>query len=255
MKKVGDFEKVFNILLILNLVILVVTLFPVVPLLIMFLISIDNTNRIKGFKYYPKKLKFKINVFVSVLLTNVFLSGLFFFYNKYIFFKQGFYRPEYNFLVIALLIATFLLGLSFSVAKITTKNTLRQNFSKVDKMDGIEFEYFVSELLREEGFKSVSVSKTGADFGADVIASKEGKKYAVQCKRYKDKVGIKAVQEILGGLHYYESDIGMVVTNSFFTSAAKELAEKSNVILWDRNDLKAKLLENWQNLISDILYT
>ena len=32
----------------------------------------------------------------------------------------------------------------------------------------------------------------------------------------------------------------LVVTNSFFTNAARELAQANNVELWDRNDIKNK---------------
>ena len=35
----------------------------------------------------------------------------------------------------------------------------------------------------------------------------------------------------------------VVLTNNFFTSSAKELAKKNNVLLWDRNKLK-ELIDN-----------
>ena len=37
--------------------------------------------------------------------------------------------------------------------------------------------------------------------------------------------------------------IAVVLTNNFFTSSAKELAKKNNVLLWDRNKLK-ELINN-----------
>ena len=37
--------------------------------------------------------------------------------------------------------------------------------------------------------------------------------------------------------------VAVVLTNNFFTSSAKELAKKNNVLLWDRNKLK-ELINN-----------
>jgi restriction system protein len=48
------------------------------------------------------------------------------------------------------------------------------------------------------------------------------------------KVTNSAVQEVLGAIAYYGADKGIVVTNSFFTSSAKELANVNNITLWDR---------------------
>ena len=55
-------------------------------------------------------------------------------------------------------------------------------------------------------------------------------------------VGIKAVQEVASGKSYYDCDDAIVVTNSHFSKAAKELAEKCGVGLIDREYLK-KLYE------------
>lgn len=59
----------------------------------------------------------------------------------------------------------------------------------------------------------------------------------MQCKRYKGKVGISAVQEVLGAKGYYKADKAMVITNSYFTPNAIKLANANDVELWDRNDL------------------
>lgn len=114
-------------------------------------------------------------------------------------------------------------------------------FGKVDKemkyistLGGLEFEYYAKNLLRKIGFKKVSVTKSTGDFGVDVFAVKNNLKFAIQCKRYKGVVGIKAVQEIISGKQYYKCDRAVVMTNSWFSPAAKELATKTGVILWDK---------------------
>lgn len=67
---------------------------------------------------------------------------------------------------------------------------------------------------------------------------KDGVTYAVQCKCYSDKVGNHAVQEATSGAQYYHRMVAVVLTNSTFTPAAIETAQKTNVLLWDREKLK-----------------
>ena len=65
------------------------------------------------------------------------------------------------------------------------------------------------------------------------------------------KVTNSAVQEVVASLAYYTRNKGIVVTNSFFTQSAKELAKVNNVELWDRNDVINFL--NTSNLQSDLI--
>ncbi|WP_088268540.1 restriction endonuclease [Enterococcus wangshanyuanii] len=71
----------------------------------------------------------------------------------------------------------------------------------------------------------------------DVLARSDHRKLDYQCKRYKKKVGNKAVQEAHAGKSYYGLDDVYVVTNSYFTKPAKELAIKTGVHLIDRDGL------------------
>ena len=59
----------------------------------------------------------------------------------------------------------------------------------------------------------------------------------MQCKRYTGVVGISAVQEILGAKHYYQTDSAWVIASSSFTTAARELAKRAGVTLYDWNAL------------------
>ncbi|MEH7272628.1 restriction endonuclease, partial [Neobacillus vireti] len=75
------------------------------------------------------------------------------------------------------------------------------------------------------------------DFGADLLLKKDRKKIVVQAKRYSKDVGIKAVQEVMGARSYYKADEAWVVSNSYFTKAARELARNGNVALVNRDEL------------------
>ena len=107
----------------------------------------------------------------------------------------------------------------------------------MDEMEGHDFEYYCADLLKANGFLEVEVTKGSGDFGADILAEKDGVTYAVQCKCYDKPIGVKAVQEVYAGRDYYDRMVGVVMTNQYFTQPAVELAKKLNIMLWDRGYL------------------
>lgn len=111
----------------------------------------------------------------------------------------------------------------------------------IDSMDGHQFENFCAALLRDNGYVRVYVTKGSGDHGVDVIAYKDGQKYAIQCKRYTNNVGNKAVQEAYSGKGIYNADVAVVMTNRDFTKQAKEDAWKLGVRLWSRKDIMLML--------------
>jgi len=121
------------------------------------------------------------------------------------------------------------------------KNQRGNPILNIDRMTGRQFEVFLKEMFKSLGYRVKKTPDSG-DFGADLYMEKDGKIYVVQAKRYKSKVGIKAVQEIVAAKSYYNAEYAIVVTNNYFTEAAKELAKKNNVILCERPNL-IKLVE------------
>ena len=109
--------------------------------------------------------------------------------------------------------------------------------SSIDGMDGHDFEYFCADLLRKDGFSEVNVTRGSGDQGVDILATKGGIKYAIQCKNYSSAVGNKPVQEVSAGRIFYNCHVGVVLTNSTFTQGAISLANATGVLLWDRNVL------------------
>jgi len=106
-----------------------------------------------------------------------------------------------------------------------------------DDMDGHEFEDFCADLLRNVGFSKVEATSGSGDYGVDIFAEKDGITYAIQCKRLSSKVGNKAVQEVFSGKNFYKRHLGVVLTNQYFTPAAKKTAEHTGIVLWDRDYL------------------
>jgi len=110
----------------------------------------------------------------------------------------------------------------------------------IDAMSGYEFEDFLVKLYRVIGF-DVQLTKRSADQGADLFVEKFGKKTVIQAKNYSDNVGNAAVQQALAAKAFYSCDRAMVVTNSYFTPAARALAEAAGVDLVDRKGLSGYL--------------
>ena len=116
---------------------------------------------------------------------------------------------------------------------------LRMRPLPMDEMEGHDFEYYCADILKAHGFIDVEVTKGSGDFGADILAEKDGVTYAIQCKCYDKPIGVKAVQEVYAGRDFYDRMVGVVMTNQYFTQPAVELAQKLNIMLWDRGYVDA----------------
>lgn len=165
-------------------------------------------------------------------ITALFIFGI------YVYFKTGSLNKAllavFGLLILVLLILTV-------IRLIQIKKLKRSGINKIDQMDGFLFEEYLSLLFKEHGYKTKRTKNTG-DFGADLIISKNNEKIVVQAKRYNNNVGIKAIQEVIGSVKYYNADRAMVITNSYFTKPAIKLAETNNVELVNRDKLINMLL-------------
>lgn len=112
-------------------------------------------------------------------------------------------------------------------------------------MNGFQFEEYLKELFIFSGFQA-EVTQKSRDYGADLILTdSQGIKTTVQAKRWNSNVGIKAIQEAYASMPKYKADKSIVITNSYFTKEAIELADVTGVTLVDREKLV-----NWINEIS-----
>lgn len=130
---------------------------------------------------------------------------------------------------------------SVSTRKPRSNTPAGRTMSRVDKMDGHDFEQFVADLLRKLGYQGVRVTRGSGDQGVDILAVREGRRYAIQCKRYSSKLGNKPIQEVHTGKTIYNCQVAVVVTNNYFTPGAMEAARAVGVILWDRDRLQGMI--------------
>ncbi|MBT9137216.1 MAG: DNA topoisomerase 1 [Firmicutes bacterium] len=112
----------------------------------------------------------------------------------------------------------------------------KSGIDEIDFLSGEDFESFLSLCFREHGYK-VQLTPKSHDFGADLILSKDGIDTVVQAKRWRQTVGIEAVQQVVAAKQYYGASRAMVITNSRFTAAAFRLGRANHVTLWSREEL------------------
>lgn len=140
-----------------------------------------------------------------------------------------------------LAITIFLVG-SYVIHQKREERLRRSGIHEVDKMEGNQFEHYLAQLFRSQGFKA-NVTKSAGDYGADLVIKKDGISIVVQAKRYKGKVGIKAVQEIVAAVDHYKANEAWVVTNAYFTGQAVNLANSNKVKLINREELIEMMLK------------
>jgi restriction system protein len=114
----------------------------------------------------------------------------------------------------------------------------------IDNMTGIDFERYVAKLLQSRGFQT-ELTATSGDLGVDIIAQGNGVRYAVQVKRQVNGVSRTAVSDAVGAMQHYRCQAAMVVTNSYFTSGAVQLAASSGCQLVNR-DVLAQWVVDYQ---------
>ena len=127
-----------------------------------------------------------------------------------------------------------------------TKNK-KLNSTDFSKLSGYDFEHFLADLFKKMGY-TVDVTPKSRDQGADIIIRHNNDITAVQVKNYTQSVSNSAIQEVVAAKKYYQANKAMVVTSSFFTPSAIDLAYANDVILWDGDKLKQILTEEHRDI-------
>lgn len=118
----------------------------------------------------------------------------------------------------------------------------RAGLKDIKRMSGEDFEKYLEHLFRALGYKVKRTPYQG-DYGADlIVTSPDGKRFAVQAKRWRGRtVGNDALYEVLGGQAYYKCEGTIVITTSKYSEAAKRMAAETGTQLWGLNDLIAAM--------------
>lgn len=192
----------------------------------------------KYFEYKRYKYRLKFYKIIAAAL----IVGLLLLYVKLS--QMGFTVKQMTYFVYAFCFAVIIIcvGIKLGAMAIKKKKYLDSPLASVDKMSGKEFEYYLKCHFEKLGYR-VKLTPDSGDYGADLVCKNSEGTLIIQAKRYyNQRVGISAIQEIAAAKAYYKADKCMVVTNSFFTKPAVELAKSNGVELWDRRNINQKLI-------------
>lgn len=83
-----------------------------------------------------------------------------------------------------------------------------------------DFEAYIAVLFEKTGYR---VKRTGGsgDHGVDLLMTRDGTRYVVQCKRYEETIGPSTVREMIGAMTNAGVRRGFLVTTSGFSAGAE----------------------------------
>lgn len=102
--------------------------------------------------------------------------------------------------------------------------------------DGIDFEFWCASQLEIQGW-NCRVTQSSGDQGVDIEATRDNFRVVIQCKRYSQPIGNKAVQEIFTGRQHRAADAAAIIGTGGFTRSAIELANSTEVKLVDASQI------------------
>ncbi|MCL6272215.1 restriction endonuclease [Sansalvadorimonas sp. 2012CJ34-2] len=131
----------------------------------------------------------------------------------------------------------FLLAALVSVVRGWKRKQLfidQKNINDVRRLSWQEFEQYIGEFYRNQGYQVEEKGQGGSDGGIDLIAKKEGNTLLVQCKHWQSrKVGVSVVRELFGVVTAEKAAGGVLITTGSFTQDAQQFAHRQNIRLID----------------------
>ena len=101
-----------------------------------------------------------------------------------------------------------------------------------------DFESYVAEHYRQQGFAVTEAGRGGADDGMDLILKRDGKVFIVECKQWRtQQVGVKIVDKLARVISAKGATGGILVTTGGYTAEAKSRARETAIELVDGNRL------------------
>ncbi len=118
----------------------------------------------------------------------------------------------------------------------------KSKYQIMSEMTWQAFERNICRLLMYEGYENVRLVGQTGDHGADVTATKFGKRWLFQAKHWKKPIGIEVLEETVSAVIEYKAAIPVIVSSMGFESAVKEqqktlLARGIPLQLWDSDTL------------------
>lgn len=113
-----------------------------------------------------------------------------------------------------------------------------KTLEEIKAMSWREFETFVGEVFRRQGYSVEETGCGGADGGFDLILHKRREKVLVQCKQWRTyQVGVKIVREMYGLMVAEHADRVIIVSVGAYTKDAADFARGKPIELIDGDKL------------------
>jgi len=105
------------------------------------------------------------------------------------------------------------------------------------------FEHIAAEYLRAQGLIVTSVARVRSSGGDLIAVDRNGSRFLVEVKRWRDAVGIEVVWKLVGAMWEHEFEVGMVIASGSFTrdAQASKAVTTRRVALKDFEDLASWL--------------
>lgn len=137
------------------------------------------------------------------------------------------------------------IGYLFVVMQAKDRRHLLEWTTDLRLLTSAEFEYFVGELFRREGWMVTETGRQNTpDGNIDLVLRRDSEQRIVQCKRWVSwQVGVNDVRAFVGTLAREGANTtdGIFVTLSDYSPQAEEEAKKMGLVLLDRVELFKKV--------------
>lgn len=120
------------------------------------------------------------------------------------------------------------------------------NIQSIRSLSWLQLEQLVGETYRRLGYRVSENPVKGADDGIDLWLTKDGGEVLVQCKHWKQNVGVSIVREHLGVVSAYKAQRGIIVSSGDFTASARDFAQQTGIELVSGEQL-ARHVRNTQS--------
>jgi hypothetical protein len=141
--------------------------------------------------------------------------------------------------------ALLAIGYLFVVIEAKDRRHLLEWTTDLRLLTSSEFEYFVGELFRREGWQVTETGRQdGPDGNIDLVLRHGSDRRIVQCKRWRSwHVGVNEIRAFAGTLtrESAKTSDGIFVTLSDFSTQAEQEADKMGIVLMDRDALFRKV--------------
>ncbi len=112
----------------------------------------------------------------------------------------------------------------------------RDSFEYWANLSWQNFEREVTKKLNEFGYDAVNTKLSG-DEGVDIVIHNQDRKFIIQCKAMKSKIGPAYIRDFIGTISIQKASGGMIVSLNGFSNGSLETSNYSNLHLLSIQDL------------------